>query len=81
MPDRAKEYGAAEARLVDCRTELVHEGLVALQCGAFHFTTAGGQKVDVAWPPNLDVLDGLRRCFGKPYLEAYGTVCRNPEGG
>jgi len=49
--------------------------------GRFHFTTAGGQKVDVAWPPNLDVLDGLLRCFGKPYLEAYGTVCRKPEGG
>ncbi|MEI6401915.1 MAG: argininosuccinate synthase [Actinomycetota bacterium] len=41
VPDRAKEYGAAEAQLVDCRTELVHEGLVALQCGAFHITTAG----------------------------------------
>ena len=41
VPDRAKEYGAAEARLVDCRAELVHEGLVALQCGAFHITTAG----------------------------------------
>ena len=41
VPDRAKVYGAEEARLVDCRTELVHEGLVALQCGAFHITTAG----------------------------------------
>jgi argininosuccinate synthase len=41
VPDRAKEYGAREARLVDCRTELVHEGLVALQCGAFHITTGG----------------------------------------
>ena len=30
-----------QARVVDCRTELVHEGLVALQCGAFHITTAG----------------------------------------
>jgi argininosuccinate synthase len=38
---RAKAYGAEEARLVDCRDELVHEGLVALQCGAFHVTTAG----------------------------------------
>ena len=38
---RAKQYGAEGARLVDCRTELVHEGLVALQCGAFHITTAG----------------------------------------
>ena len=41
VPGRAKEYGAEEARLVDCRTELVHEGLVALQCGAFHIGTAG----------------------------------------
>jgi argininosuccinate synthase len=41
VPDRARAYGAEEARLVDCRGELVHEGLVALQCGAFHITTAG----------------------------------------
>ena len=41
IPDRAKEYGAQEARLIDCRTELVREGLMALQCGAFHITTAG----------------------------------------
>ena len=41
IPERAKQYGAEIARLVDCREELVHEGLVALQCGAFHITTAG----------------------------------------
>jgi argininosuccinate synthase len=41
VPARAVEYGAEAARLVDCREELVHEGLVALQCGAFHITTAG----------------------------------------
>ena len=41
VPDRAKVYGAEVARLVDCREELVHEGLVALQCGAFHIATAG----------------------------------------
>ncbi|CAB4888273.1 unannotated protein [freshwater metagenome] len=41
VPDRAKQYGAELARIIDCRTELVHEGLVALQCGAFHITTAG----------------------------------------
>ena len=41
VPARALEYGAEHARLVDCSTELVHEGLVALQCGAFHITTAG----------------------------------------
>jgi argininosuccinate synthase len=41
VPDRAKAYGAEAARVVDCRDELVHEGLVALQCGAFHISTAG----------------------------------------
>jgi len=41
IPRRARQYGAEGARLVDCREALVHEGLVALQCGAFHITTAG----------------------------------------
>ena len=41
VPQRASEYGAELARIVDCRAALVHEGLVALQCGAFHITTAG----------------------------------------
>jgi argininosuccinate synthase len=41
VPDRARLYGAQEARLVDCRAELVREGLIALQCGAFHISTAG----------------------------------------
>jgi argininosuccinate synthase len=41
VPERARLYGAEVARLVDCRSELVREGLVALQCGAFHISTAG----------------------------------------
>ncbi len=38
---RAMEYGAEQARLVDCRPLLVAEGLVALMCGAFHISSAG----------------------------------------
>ena len=41
VPARAKEYGAQEARLVDCRNQLAEEGLVAIACGAFHIRTAG----------------------------------------
>ncbi|MCU0708375.1 MAG: argininosuccinate synthase [Pirellula sp.] len=41
IPKRALECGAEAARLIDCRDQLVHEGLSALQCGAFHITTAG----------------------------------------
>jgi argininosuccinate synthase len=41
IPKKALEYGAEKARLIDCRTQLVAEGLAALQSGAFHITTAG----------------------------------------
>jgi argininosuccinate synthase len=41
IPKRAMECGAELARLIDCREQLVNEGLSALQCGAFHITTAG----------------------------------------
>lgn len=41
VADRAKLYGAELARVVDCRAEMVREGIAALQCGAFHITSGG----------------------------------------
>ncbi|HCS61833.1 MAG TPA: argininosuccinate synthase [Microbacterium sp.] len=41
IPGRALEYGAEISRLIDCKTALVEEGLVALQCGAFHIRSGG----------------------------------------
>jgi len=41
IPRAALEYGAAKARLIDCRNQLVREGIAALQAGAFHILTAG----------------------------------------
>ncbi len=41
IPARAREVGAEEAILVECKPQLVHEGLVALQCGAFHVSSGG----------------------------------------
>ena len=41
IPRKALEYGGEKARLVDCRAQLVAEGLAVLQCGAFHISTAG----------------------------------------
>ena len=41
IPRKAMEYGAEQARLVDCRTQLASEGIAALQCGAFHIRTGG----------------------------------------
>ncbi len=41
VPGRATEYGAEIARLVDAKSALVEEGLIALQCGAFHIRSGG----------------------------------------
>src|SRR5216110_3138680 len=41
IPRKALAYGAEKARLVDCRAQMVEQGIAALQCGAFHISTAG----------------------------------------
>jgi argininosuccinate synthase len=41
IPRKAMQYGAEKAVLVDCRAQLAHEGIAALQSGAFHISTAG----------------------------------------
>ena len=41
IPRKALTYGAEQARLIECRPQLVAEGIAALQCGAFHISTAG----------------------------------------
>lgn len=43
VPGRAREYGAEIARLVDCKSSLVEEGLAAIACGAFHIRSGGKQ--------------------------------------
>ena len=41
IPRKALQYGAEKARLIDCRSQLAAEGIAAMQCGAFHISTAG----------------------------------------
>src|SRR6478752_4571567 len=43
IPPVAREHGAVEARLIDCREAMAREGVVAIQCGAFHLSS-GGKK-------------------------------------
>ena len=43
VPRRAMAYGAEISRAVDCKPQLVEEGLAALACGAFHLRSAGRQ--------------------------------------
>ena len=41
-------------------------------------TFADGRKAKLDWPPNLKVLEGFQRCWGKSYKEAYGGECTAP---
>lgn len=49
-----------------------------LKGGYIEFPAHNGQPaMKIRWPPNIDVVDGLIACFGKPYSEAYGRAsCR-----
>jgi hypothetical protein len=45
--------------------------------GYFEIPTMPGQPAArMRWPPNIEAIDGLIACFGKPYAEAYGLACR-----
>jgi len=43
IPPIADQHGAKLSRIIDCREAMVREGLIALQCGAFHLSV-GGRK-------------------------------------
>jgi hypothetical protein len=56
----------------------VTDGYITLQ--TTNGPTLSGPTVKIKWPPNLDVVDGLIRCFDQPYKVAYGGACRSPPG-
>jgi len=72
IPGRAKEYGAEDARLVDCREPLVEEGLTAIACGAFHIRT--GSKVYFNTTPLGRVVTGtlLVRAMKEDGVDIWG---------
>ena len=72
IPARAKEYGAENGRLVDCKSYLAEEGLVAIACGAFHIRTGG--KVYFNTTPLGRVVTGtlLVRAMQEDGVEIWG---------
>lgn len=72
IPNRAKEYGAENGRLVDCKSYLAEEGLVAIACGAFHIRTGG--KVYFNTTPLGRVVTGtlLVRAMQEDGVEIWG---------
>lgn len=48
--------------------------------GFFSFTMPSGEVMQVAWPPNLDIVDAFVRCFGQSYQQAIShQACRHPD--
>ena len=41
IPPVALQHGATSAKIIDCREAMVREGLIAIQCGAFHLRSGG----------------------------------------
>ena len=52
-------------------------GLPPLVDGFIELPTRAGQPpLRMRWPPNIEVVDGLLNCFGRPYNDAYDMACR-----
>jgi len=47
--------------------------------GVMEVSMADGQTMKIRWPPNIDVVEGLAKCFDQPYETAYGSACRPPQ--
>lgn len=52
-------------------------GLPPLKSGFLEIPSPPGQPaMRMRWPPNIEVVEGLLACFGKPYSQAYEVACR-----
>jgi hypothetical protein len=62
--------------------QIARDKLAALPTPAdWHPVGPDGKPFPIKWPPNLNVLEGLLKCFGRSYEEAYGSAtCTKPIG-
>src|SRR5262245_9415408 len=72
IPKIALDHGAKAAKLVDCREALVREGLIAIQCGAFHLSS-GGKKYFNTTPLGRAVTSlAIVRAMAKDGVHVFG---------
>ena len=50
IPRRALAYGAEKARLIDCRKQLVAEGIAALQAGGRNYVSRLAREIGISRP-------------------------------
>jgi len=72
IPPIAMTHGAAAARLIDCRESMVREGIIAIQCGAFHLSS-GGKKYFNTTPLGRAVTStGIVRAMREDGVHVFG---------
>lgn len=69
---------ALDAALVEMKATPAPPG-ETLKEGKLEMTLPDGTKTTMPWPLNVEVVEGLQRCLGKPYREAYGPACRRED--
>ncbi len=61
--------------LIEARSKL----LAIPKPSNFNAVDRQGNPVEIAWPPNLNVVDGFLECFEKSYDEAYGQCSQGKQ--
>lgn len=66
----------ARAQLAAIRPPAGEDAPIVVVDGYFDVDLGNGKTHKMRWPPNIDIVEGLIRCFDKPYVEAYGGDCQ-----
>lgn len=66
----------ARLQLAAIRPPAGKDAPVVVVDGYFDVDLGNGKTHKMRWPPNIDIVEGLIRCFDKPYVEAYGGQCQ-----
>jgi len=66
----------ARSQLAAIRPPVGKDAPIVVVDGYFDVDLGDGKTQKMRWPPNIDIVEGLIRCFDKPYVEAYGGQCQ-----
>jgi hypothetical protein len=77
VPNEADFYGwnfYVDATMAFLRSD--RKSFLQARSDLNRLTKPKGLNAGAEWPQNASVVEGLWRCFGKPYKVAHGSECR-----
>jgi len=72
IPPIAMSHGAKAARNVDCRHAMVREGIIAIQCGAFHLSSGGRKYYNTTPLGRAVTTTAIVRAMGEDDVHIFG---------